>query len=125
MRYLSTRGLPDAPRPGFSDILLEGLAPDGGLYLPESYPQVDAGTLAAWRRVLADDGYAEKMLARGGTLDQLVRLGATLEDIRPRLTELADLIPSLHESVDALGKSVSPLGDLANRFPGGRKKVTS
>ncbi|MCE2913985.1 MAG: threonine synthase [Rubrivivax sp.] len=47
MRYLSTRG--DASRPGFSDILLEGLAPDGGLYLPDHYPQVDATTLQRWR----------------------------------------------------------------------------
>src|SRR4249920_2036802 len=47
MKYLSTRG--DEARPGFSDILLEGLAPDGGLYLPEHYPQVDAATLAKWR----------------------------------------------------------------------------
>src|SRR3954462_2981612 len=47
MQYLSTRGHPD--RKHFSEILLEGLAPDGGLYLPESYPQVDAATLAKWR----------------------------------------------------------------------------
>jgi threonine synthase len=47
MKYLSTRGDP-TPR-GFSDILLEGLAPDGGLYLPASYPKVDAATLARWR----------------------------------------------------------------------------
>ncbi len=47
MRYLSTRGSPE--RRGFSDILLEGLAPDGGLYLPERYPRVDAATLARWR----------------------------------------------------------------------------
>ena len=47
MRYLSTRG--DPARPGFCDILLEGLAPDGGLYLPEAYPRVDAATLARWR----------------------------------------------------------------------------
>ncbi len=58
MRYLSTRGRPDDPRPGFSDILLEGLAPDGGLYLPESYPQVDAEVLAGWRDLLAAEGYA-------------------------------------------------------------------
>jgi threonine synthase len=47
MNYLSTRGNPDRKR--FCEILLEGLAPDGGLYLPESYPQVDAATLAQWR----------------------------------------------------------------------------
>jgi threonine synthase len=47
LRYLSTRGDP-APR-RFCEILLEGLAPDGGLYLPERYPQVDAATLQHWR----------------------------------------------------------------------------
>jgi threonine synthase len=49
MRYLSTRG--DPTRRSFSDILLEGLAPDGGLYLPERYPKVDAQALAAWRHL--------------------------------------------------------------------------
>jgi len=47
MMYLSTRGHADRKR--FCEILLEGLAPDGGLYLPESYPQVDAATLDSWR----------------------------------------------------------------------------
>jgi threonine synthase len=47
MLYLSTRGHPD--RKHFCEILLEGLAPDGGLYLPERYPRVDAATLARWR----------------------------------------------------------------------------
>ena len=47
MRYLSTRGglAPTA----FSDILLGGLAPDGGLTLPESYPAVTPDELAEWR----------------------------------------------------------------------------
>jgi threonine synthase len=47
VKYLSTRGNPDRKR--FCEILLEGLAPDGGLYLPETYPKVDAATLARWR----------------------------------------------------------------------------
>ncbi|MGE4242500.1 threonine synthase [Ramlibacter sp.] len=47
MRYVSTRGHADRKR--FCEILLEGLAPDGGLYLPESYPRIDAATLATWR----------------------------------------------------------------------------
>ena len=49
MKYISTRG--DATPRVFCEILLEGLAPDGGLYLPQSYPQVDAATLARWRRL--------------------------------------------------------------------------
>ena len=47
MKYVSTRG--DRTERGFSDILLEGLAPDGGLYLPTHYPKVDAATLQRWR----------------------------------------------------------------------------
>jgi len=56
MRYISTRGHPDFKR--FCEILLEGLAPDGGLYLPESYPQVGEATLAQWRKVYREQGYA-------------------------------------------------------------------
>jgi len=47
VKYLSTRG--DQTARGFSEILLEGLAPDGGLYLPTHYPKVDAATLTRWR----------------------------------------------------------------------------
>jgi len=60
MRYISTRG--DATERGFSDILLEGLAPDGGLYLPTHYPQVDAATLARWRG-LSYAGLAAEILS--------------------------------------------------------------
>ncbi len=44
MRYLSTRGA--TPRLGFDDVLLAGLARDGGLYLPETWPQLDLPSLA-------------------------------------------------------------------------------
>ncbi|MDP3583549.1 MAG: threonine synthase [Thiobacillus sp.] len=47
MNYLSTRGL--APRLRFSEILLGGLASDGGLYVPEAYPRFTAAELAAMR----------------------------------------------------------------------------
>ena len=56
MRYLSTRGHPDRKR--FCEILLEGLAPDGGLYLPEAYPQISAAQLGHLRQVLNTQGYA-------------------------------------------------------------------
>jgi len=58
VRYLSTRGHGRDSHLGFTGIILEGLAPDGGLFLPERYPIVDAATLASWRGVLADEGYA-------------------------------------------------------------------
>ena len=51
VKYLSTRG--DRTEPAterqFSEILLEGLAPDGGLYLPAHYPKIDDATLTRWR----------------------------------------------------------------------------
>ena len=56
MNYLSTRG--DTTPRRFCDILLEGLAPDGGLYLPDHYLQVDDATLTRWRVAYQTQGYA-------------------------------------------------------------------
>ncbi len=47
MRYVSTRG--GSVNRRFSEILLEGLAPDGGLYMPTAYPKIDDATLRRWR----------------------------------------------------------------------------
>jgi threonine synthase len=47
MQYVSTRG--QAAPQSFSEILLGGLAPDGGLYLPAEYPQITGAELDAWR----------------------------------------------------------------------------
>ena len=53
MRYISTRG--EAPALGFIDVTLAGLARDGGLYVPESWPVFSAEQIAA----LAGRPYAE------------------------------------------------------------------
>ena len=61
MHYVSTRGgMPPQP---FCDILLEGLAPDGGLTVPERYPRIDRATLASWRS-LDYRGVAFEVLSR-------------------------------------------------------------
>lgn len=57
MRYRSTRASKDADLQTFCDILLGGLAPDGGLYMPVSYPQISQ-YLPKWRQVLTDEGYS-------------------------------------------------------------------
>lgn len=57
MRYLSTRDPKRCPQK-FSDILLEGLAPDGGLFLPTEYPTLTGDDLDRFRTVLRDGGYA-------------------------------------------------------------------
>lgn len=49
MSYISTRESPPSAGKRFTDILLEGLAPDGGLYVPERHPRVSRAELDAWR----------------------------------------------------------------------------
>ena len=44
---ISTRG--KAAKAGFADVLLAGLAPDGGLYLPEFWPQFSAAQVASFK----------------------------------------------------------------------------
>jgi threonine synthase len=47
MQFISTRG--QAPQTSFSDVLLAGLAPDGGLYLPQGWPHLTAAEIAAFK----------------------------------------------------------------------------
>jgi threonine synthase len=100
MRYVSTRGGMVPQR--FCDILLEGLAPDGGLAMPEAYPKVDRATLAAWRRL----GYRElafEVLSRfiddipGPALRAIVDRTYTAEAFgSDEITPLKTLEPGLH-----------------------------
>src|SRR5690625_3225566 len=53
MQYVSTRGGMEPAN--FSDVLLEGLAPDGGLVVPATIPTVTAETIESWREL----SYAE------------------------------------------------------------------
>ncbi|HWK53451.1 MAG TPA: threonine synthase, partial [Hyphomicrobiales bacterium] len=46
MNYISTRG--NSPSVGFEQAVLTGLAPDGGLYIPQTLPQVSPEQLRAW-----------------------------------------------------------------------------
>jgi threonine synthase len=100
MRYLSTRGGCEHRR--FLDILLEGLAPDGGLYVPEAYPRFDARELAALRPL----GYRElafAVLSRfaddlpAGELKALIDRTYTREVFRSEdIAPLRTLAPNLH-----------------------------
>src|SRR4030081_2263055 len=45
-RYISTRG--EAPALGFCDVMLTGLARDGGLYVPEAWPQLSPEPIAGF-----------------------------------------------------------------------------
>src|SRR4051812_27233309 len=57
MRYISTRG--QSPAASFVEVLLGGPAPDGGLYLPETWPQFSREQISAFGK----QRYAEAALA--------------------------------------------------------------
>jgi len=121
MKYISTRGQTEPM--DFSDVLLMGLAPDGGLMLPESYPQIDAATLDKWRNM----SYPELAFA-------IMRLFATdideadLKDIIERTYTAEvfgsdDIVPvrKLEDNLYILGLSNGPtlaFKDVAMQFLG-------
>ncbi|MFO7549412.1 MAG: threonine synthase [Acidimicrobiia bacterium] len=78
MRYVSTRGR--APTRDFEEVLLEGLAPDGGLYVPELWPQLG--------EIRPGAPYHEVVTA---VMEPLVA-GSPLDD------SLADLVRGAYES---------------------------
>jgi threonine synthase len=69
MRYMSTRG--QSAEAGFIDVLLAGLAPDGGLYVPVSWPRLpDAVLQAAATAPYAQTAAAVLKLFAGDNLDE-------------------------------------------------------
>jgi threonine synthase len=107
MKYLSTRG--HADRKKFCDILLEGLAPDGGLYLPEYYPQVDAAALDKLRTTLATQGYT-------GLAFEI--LSVYIDDIPA--ADLKALCDKTYTAKVFGSKEIVPLKLLAEPSPAGR-----
>jgi threonine synthase len=96
LRYISTRG--EAPAVSFTDALLIGLARDGGLYVPETWPQLSAKEIAGFK----GKPYAEVAVEIikpfvGGTISdaELARMAreayATFDD--PAVTPLHELRP--------------------------------
>ncbi len=99
MKYISTRG--QAPALGFGDVLLTGLATDGGLYVPEAWPELDLGgadDLTAWAERPYQDIAVDVMapFVEG--------------DIEP--DELGELVARAYASFD--DPDVTPLRDLGD-----------
>ncbi|MBH0238173.1 threonine synthase [Methylobrevis albus] len=96
MRYVSTRGR--APALSFSDVVVTGLARDGGLYVPETYPQLSAATIAGFAgRSYAD--VAEAVIAPfvgddipPAALRRMID-GAYASFVHPAVTPLVQLGP--------------------------------
>jgi threonine synthase len=96
MKYVSTRG--QAPVLGFGDVLLAGLATDGGLYVPEAWPSLPVDDLTAW----ADRPYQDIAVD--------VMAPFVEGDIEP--DELAELVARAYSSFD--DPAVTPLRDLGD-----------
>lgn len=121
MKYRSTRGGMQ-PQP-FSDILLEGLAPDGGLTLPVSLPEITSQTLESWRKL----NYAELATEILGLFiddiprDQLAKLtGAAYQQGVFSSSDIVPLKP-LGNGLTLLGLSEGPtlaFKDIAMQFLG-------
>jgi len=97
VRYISTRG--EAPPLGFIDVTLAGLARDGGLYVPETWPRLDRDTIASF----AGKPYAEVALevmrpfAAGAVADSdLARMVREAYDTfrHPAVTPLTQICPN-------------------------------
>jgi len=101
MRYISTRGIWDAEPQPFRAILLEGLAPDGGLAVPEAYPRFAPGELEALRPL----GYRDLAYAV---------LSRFIDDIPPR--DLRAIVDRTYRA-DVFGDDdITPLLELAPGF---------
>ncbi len=121
MRYISTRG--GAKPQAFTDILLEGLAPDGGLFVPQEYPRLAPAELARMRGMSYPE-LAFAILSRfiddipSDDLRRVVFDTYTRQVFRSdEVTPLKTLAPGLH----LLGLSNGPtlaFKDLAMQFLG-------
>ncbi|MEJ2769687.1 threonine synthase [Mycetohabitans sp. B46] len=104
MNYISTRGAGLGERHAFSDILLGGLAKDGGLYLPAQYPRVSDAELSRWRALSYAD-LAFEILAK--FCDDI-----PADDLRAltRRTYRADVYSNVRDGSDA--QRITPLKTL-------------
>lgn len=118
MRYISTRG-GMTPQP-FSETLLEGLAPDGGLAVPEQLPQVDAETLERWRALTYPQLAAEVLglFATDIPREDLARMTA---DAYADFPDAVVPLRSIGDGITLVGLSEGPtlaFKDMAMQFLG-------
>jgi threonine synthase len=98
LRYVSTRG--EAPELGFEDVMLAGLASDGGLYVPASWPQLsDADLWSLGNRPYEDVAFCVMQPYLGGAIPDaefLRMIGEAYQGFHhPAVTPLKQLDDSL------------------------------
>jgi threonine synthase len=93
VRFISTRG--EAPAASFAEVLLAGLAPDGGLYMPDAWPRLDpapgsyADTALAVLKAFAGGDFTDAELR-----EDIAAAYAGFDD--PRIAPLIEIAPGLH-----------------------------
>ena len=118
MQFISTRGGME-PLP-YSETLLEGLAPDGGLAVPEEMPQVDAATLESWR-VLSYPELATEVLGLFATDIPRDDLAMMCADAYADFPESVVPLRSIGGGITLVGLSEGPtlaFKDMAMQFLG-------
>lgn len=100
MRYISTRG--QGGSLSFNDVLLAGLAPDGGLYVPEEYPQL------SWDHILRMRNWSYPQIALH-ILEMFVGNDIKRTDLKAIIERAYN--PRLFGSID-----ITPIQPLAHRF---------
>jgi threonine synthase len=126
VRYASTRGGGTPQR--FSDILLEGLAPDGGLYVPQEYPRLDLGALRGKPYVELAKTILREFMDDVPGLDALVERTYTARIFgSDEITPLKTLEPGLHLLALSNGPTAAfkdvALQLLGNLFEGKQLKI--
>lgn len=121
MKYISTRG--GMTPLGFSDILLEGLAPDGGLAVPETIPTVSTQQLESWRKLPYHALAAEILSLFVSDIDRPTIELLTRNAYNSTVFQSEDIVPlrPLYDGMSLLGLSEGPtlaFKDMAMQFLG-------
>ena len=125
MQYISTRGLESSF--SFSDILFEGYAEDGGLYVPAVFPKVDAHTLMTWRgppmpSLASRSSALRRGAPEGGSLADLLRkpirpaTSATRVYVHGRGDHAREVAPRPGRPARALNGPTLAFDDIALQF---------
>lgn len=96
MRYISTRASRTAQSLSFMDTVLAGLAPDGGLYVPESYPRL----------------YLEALRGQSYQAVAFEVLGALAPDISPK--DLREIIDGTYTAETFGSREITPLREVVS-----------
>ena len=117
MQYISTRG--QAPELGFEDVLLAGLARDGGLYLPQSWPKISRETI----RSFASKPFAEIAVE---VIHPFTGVAISRDALRrvENMVSMAGLNFPVHVIRDQMASTLNLLIHVG-RMTGGKRKVLS